>query len=73
MDELTLNPEEKKAVAALKRLAARWPKTLWLFTNGTLYVVKTKDGKRVMTERGCAVDEKFIVTSVDIPSDGGDF
>lgn len=31
-DELVLSVEEKKAIAALKRLEKIWPKTLWLYS-----------------------------------------
>lgn len=31
-----LTEEEKKAIAALKRIAKKWPKSLWLFNNGDM-------------------------------------
>jgi len=31
---MDLTKEEKNAIAALKRLAKRWPNTLWLFADG---------------------------------------
>ena len=30
-DKIDLNDEEKKAIRALKRVAKKWPKSLWLF------------------------------------------
>ncbi len=41
-----MTPEERKAVAALKRLAKRWPSTLTLVQHGCrpgLSVVRTED------------------------------
>lgn len=71
---MTLSPEEKTAIAALKRLAKKWPPSLWIFADGqSLSVLKTNDqGDRVMTRLGC-VDPDFEVASLDIPNDGGDW
>jgi hypothetical protein len=75
-DDLT--PEEKHAIAALKRLAKRWPKSLWLYSaSGTLNVMRCEpDG--VQHFRPCGrsegVDPDYIVATVDgIPNDGGDW
>jgi hypothetical protein len=68
---------EAQAVAALKRVAKRWPKTLWLFSaSGTLTVMRTgPDGGHVMLppELG-GVDQNYIVTIISgISNDGGDW
>ncbi|MDD5512116.1 MAG: hypothetical protein PHI12_15125 [Dehalococcoidales bacterium] len=65
--------EELKAINTLKRLAKRWPKTLWLFSgNGTLYVMRTgKNGERI--QDACGLDRNSIVDTIDIPNDGGDW
>jgi hypothetical protein len=72
MKELTA--AERKSIAALKKVAKNWPKTLWLFSgSGTLFVVKTgENGERVMT-RNDGVDQDYIVDSINILNDGGDF
>lgn len=66
-----------QAVAALKRLAKRWPKTLWLFSaSGTLCVMeKTSDGQVAMTEESNSsfVDPDFCIAEIDIENDGGDW
>jgi len=65
---------EEQAVKALKRLAKRWPKTLWLFSaSGTLWVMRTlEDGSPAITSRG-TMDQEYIVDDIDIPNDGGDW
>ncbi len=65
---------EDDAVNTLKKLAKRWPKTLWLFANGqSLNVMRTKNGQRMMTRVGGGVDPAYCVASVNIPNDGGDW
>jgi hypothetical protein len=65
--------EEEKAIAALKALAKKWPKTLWLFSaSGTLSVMKKKNGEHVLTPGG-GMDPDFLVDTVDIENDGGDW
>ncbi len=65
--------EERKAIAAFKRLAKKWPKTLWLFSgSGTLNVMQKRDGERVMTSDG-GVDPDFSLSVIDIENDGGDW
>lgn len=69
-----LTKEEAAAVASLKRLAKKWPESLWLFaSNGTLCAMKkTEAGSRATTGLG-AVDPDYVVATVDIECDGGDF
>jgi hypothetical protein len=70
MTELTA--EEKRAIASLKRLAKKWPITLWLYSgSGSLTVMRKVNGKRAMT--GASYDQSAIIEHVDIESDGGDF
>lgn len=77
-----LTKEERNAIASLKRLAKRWPKSLWLFSaSGTLNVMKCDEaGEQVMRPeyRGCAgggggVDSDYRVDTIEIPNDGGDW
>lgn len=67
-------PEEQKAIAALKRLAKKWPSTLWLFSaNGTLNVMrKGDDGEHVILDNG-GVDPDYSLDTVRIENDGGDW
>jgi hypothetical protein len=71
---MTLTPEEKRAIKALKRVARQWPKTLWLFSAGDLEVMRLgPNGERMMTSQG-GVDQAYIVATIDgIPNDGGDW
>lgn len=69
-----LTRHERKAIEDLHDLAARWPRTLWLFSaNGALMVMKkNKAGERAM--EGTGVDPRYAVSHpVDIPNDGGDW
>lgn len=71
-DELT--PAEKRAIQSLKRLAKKWPKSLWLFSaSGTLCVMRYGPGGQQMTTNTDGMDPNFQVESVDIPNDGGDW
>lgn len=73
---MELTPEEKRAIAALKRLEKTWPQTLWLFSgSGSLCVMKcNEDGERVYSEgRGSGVDQTYTAATLKIPNDGGDW
>lgn len=72
MEKLT--KEEKAAVNTLNRLHFRWPDSLWIFANGNgLSIMKCKpNGDRAMTDPG-SVDQDYIIATIDIPCDGGDF
>ena len=78
-----LTTEERAAVRALKRLARKWPRSLWLFSaSGSLHVMKCGPGG----ERGAAApgretyaygkevyDPRRSVGTIGIPNDGGDW
>lgn len=69
---IELNSEEKKAIIALQRLARSWPKTLWLFCNGSMTILKCdRDGKRA--HKGEGIDQDYAVGNADLPCDGGDW
>ncbi len=77
---LPVTVEEKRAIATLKRLAKRWPKTLWLASmNSSLHVMATgPTGEReyhpVTTDgSGGGLNAAYSLTTVDIPNDGGDW
>lgn len=71
---MNITPEEKRAIAALKKLAKTWPKSLWLFSaSGSLCVMKNdEDGERRIRDGG-GVDDAALVTQINIPNDGGDW
>ncbi len=73
-----LSVEEKKAIAALQKVAKIWPKTLWLFSaSGSLTVMQKRNGNRAMTPwnggKGGTVDQAFAVCVIPIENDGGDY
>jgi hypothetical protein len=66
---------EAQAIAALKRVAKRWPDTLWLFSaSGTLTVMrKPAGGCHAMDQEG-SMDHDYIVDTIPgIDNDGGDW
>lgn len=66
--------EEREAVASLKSLSKRWPKSLWLFSaNGTLNVMKKKRGGKRATLPGGGMDPAYVVATIPIENDGGDW
>jgi hypothetical protein len=73
---MDLSDEEKRAIASLKRLAKRWPDTLWLFCGGQKGIAVMKagvDGERVTTGVGEGFDPGYLVDQVDMPVEGGDW
>ena len=67
---------EEQAIAALQKLADRWPSTLWLFSaDGQLCVMrKNADGSRRLCADGISVDPDAEVETIQgIDNDGGDW
>ena len=66
--------DEKIAIDSLIRVANQLPKSLWLFAaGGKLHVMKYKeDGSRCMTPSG-GVDPDYVIETINIDSDGGDW
>lgn len=77
MAEATLTDEERRAIVSLKRLAKKWPDTLWLFATGSdLNVMRVKrDGRRAYFDgpRGGPDPDYCVDTIHGIPNDGGDW
>jgi hypothetical protein len=69
-----LTDEERRAIASLKRLAKRWPESLWLFSgSGMLCVMRAgPNGEHVHTANG-GIDPNFHLDTIDISNDGGDW
>ena len=72
--ETEISKEEAEAIASLKRLAKRWPKSLWLFSaGGGLHVMRLQaDGEKAVTPNG-GMDPEYIVADIHIMNDGGDW
>lgn len=73
MPDLSLNTEQKKAIAALKRLGANWPEGIWLFCNGNCMTVLKcgPDGEHVVDSHGAA-DQDYAIDDINgIDHDGG--
>jgi hypothetical protein len=65
--------KEELAISELRRLARRWPKTLWLMSaEGALTVMRFgEDGRVAITATG-AIDPAYAVETIEgIPNDGG--
>lgn len=72
-DEVPLTADERRAIAALKRLAKRWPKSLWLFAGTGMNVMRCgSDGEHVTLPNG-SMDQAYAVDQVNIDCDGGDW
>jgi hypothetical protein len=71
---MTPTEAEARAIASLRRLAKRWPKTLWLFSaSGTLCVMRFgTDGDRLRVDGG-GMDPQACLATIAIPNDGGDW
>lgn len=69
-----MTAQEEKAISDLKRLANRWPKTLWLFSaEGVLHVMRLgPDGQRVQASDGF-MDRSASIEQINIPNDGGEW
>lgn len=65
------------AVRRLESLAKGWPNDLWVWSaDGCLYVMERgANGERVYSGEGVteAVDPAYILATIHIPSDGGDW
>ena len=73
--ELNLTSDEKRAIAALKRIAKIWPKTLWLLADGmSLNVMRYKEDGKPSVLKTDGYDPDYIVDTIDgIYSEGGDW
>ncbi len=66
---------EAKWIRGMKALAKRRPKRLWLFSaNGTLCVMRSdEDGGHIHLMSNDGIDPAFILDTLKIPNDGGDW
>jgi hypothetical protein len=71
---IEVTPEELKAIKRLQNAAKNFPKTLWLFSaSGTLCVMKKENGSPVMLHNTGGVDPDYIIDTIKIENDGGDW
>jgi len=71
---MEITKEEKKAIATLKRLEKNWPKTIWLFATGNaINIIKCGENGSHIEDKNGTMDQKYIIDSVNINNDGGDF
>lgn len=71
MEKQALSIEEREAIGTLKRLAKKWPPTLWLFADGnSLHVMR---GPQKATHERGGMNQDDIIESFRIPNDGGDW
>lgn len=69
-----MTDEERRAVASLKRLAKKWPKSLTLFSAaGSLIVIRTGTERGAGSGSGEVLSPDDVLAYIDgIPNDGGD-
>jgi hypothetical protein len=71
---MELSNKEQKTIQALLQLAENWPDTLWLFAaSGNLHVMRRGAGGEMVTLTPGGFNPRYIVASVSIPCDGGDW
>ena len=71
---MKLTKQEQKAIIALKKIAEAWPSTLWLYSASGSLCVMTHDrnGNRALTLGG-GYNQDYVIDTIDIPNDGGDW
>lgn len=75
MMDMELTKEETAAINSLKRLAKRWPKSLWLWSaSGTLCVMRSSESGEHVVTANQGVDPSYTVAEISgIDNDGGDW
>lgn len=70
---MDLTKEEQSAISSLKRVAKKWPKSLWLFSASGALLVMKKDENNEKVYKGDGIDPNYEVAHIFIENDGGDF
>lgn len=75
MPAADLTEEERRAIASLKRVAKKWPKSLWLFAgeHRGLEIMKTDANGQRAVLRNYSFDPEYSVGNADFPADGGNW
>jgi len=72
--DIKLTAHEERAINSLKNLSKRWPKSLWLYSGaGTLCVMKFKEDGTFALKKHGGSDPDYVVATIDILNDGGDW
>jgi len=66
---MELTKEEKNAIQTLKRLAERWPKSLWLYSSQEVISIMKYKKRKEAAMIGMSYDPDYKVTDVKIPHD----
>lgn len=74
-DGVELSKEELRAIRRLKKLAKEWPSTLWLFSEGSMHVMRYgPDGKQMTEGPQGSVDQLYTVATImGLPAEGGGY
>ncbi len=69
---MELTKQEKLAIELLKKATRHWPDSLWIFAaDGRLYVMrKGKNNEKAVIS---GFDPDFILESINVEADGGDW
>lgn len=69
---IELTEEEEKWIKSLQRVCNRCPKSLWLFNDGSMSVLKyPEDGSSEMDGNGSPNQDYIVGTITGIHSEGG--
>jgi hypothetical protein len=71
---MELTRQEELAIELLRKAARHWPKSLWIFAaDNQLHIMKKDENGKIPTESDGGFDQSFLVDSIDIEADGGDW
>lgn len=72
---MELTKQEELAIELLKKAARHWPESLWLLAAPSgLHVMRYSDnGEKAVTGIGKGFDPEFILDTINIECDGGDW
>lgn len=72
MEELT--KAEELAIELLNKAARHWPESLWIFAaDNQLHVMKKDASGKIAMKSDGGVDQGFVLESINIEADGGDW
>lgn len=72
--ELIVTKKEQKSIDSLKRLSKSWPKSIWIFAaDGSLNIMKCNEVNDIAINSVGGVDQNYLIDTIPIMSDGGDW